>query len=539
MQKLGIRETPAAVAIAMIALLQYAFIVKIWEGYPLRWSGDAIHPNVVLAGLSVSILGAAVITITSLRRWAKGTAAARRLEKPATNRSFDPIRHSLQELSSRSTLPQPPDLLYTPKNALALEVRQDEAGPGAVVVGLDQRKRQKADPEALAAQLAHELSHLELGTTRGEINARRAVILHFRVLAWLVGVLTVIIGFIDPTGIGSMPPFGGFVPVFAADVYVRLTAQLAILLFSTAIIFVYSYFFVVRREHIHDLRGSQIIGSIVLAERVFEPIAARQGIRHAIYSFFALHPSAAARAHAIRKRDIVLLSAVLFPIIVAGSLPMVLLLTAGWRDVFGVEEHWWNLGITIAAGLVLYLVLSADFSRMGLGALLGKQTWLRVPLYALCAGLATQLPRLLLEIIRGWRQGLPAEEVYERITLSFWAGSGRIALMIALVLLMLAYLSAVRIAALGEGRAGRGVWMDRVMGASIVTGAFAIASLTSVGFIIDVAVFVTLLGLAHLSWFIVTSCCVGCRRRPWGSMWLRTRCQCGIERLSYLRSCVE
>jgi hypothetical protein len=536
-RKLGVVETPAATAVSITALLQYVFLFRLWKGYPLRAIGDVIHPNVVIAGLSLSALGTAGIAIASFRMWVRGTAAARRLERPAINPSFDSIRQRLIILADRSTLPRAPELLYTSKNAEALEVRDDGANLNAVVVGLDQRKNERLDPGVFAAKLGHELSHLELGATRTEINVRRAVVLHFRVLTWLVCVFAIVIGFIDPRGIGSKPPYGGFDPVFDVQLYEALAAQFAALLLSSAIVFVYSYFFVVRREHVHDLRGVQLAASPAPATRIFAAAGQSNSSFSSLCDFFQLHPSAAARTKVILKRDFILLSVVVFPLIVGGIPgPLLQLLTAGWRTALGVEEQWWNLGLTVLGGVLFYFILSADLSRLGLSAALGRVSLAGGAIYALCAGFATQVPRIVLEIIFGWRHALAPIVVINRIAGGFWAGGGLITLMIALTLLALAYLSAIRIAALGEAGAGRAFWLDRSLGVIILTGVFTITSLTSSGFIIDVLELLAVVMLCRIVIVVWLPRCDVCGRRPLGALRLSTRCKCGGERLPYLRS---
>jgi hypothetical protein len=260
LMRLGISDGPAAIANIITICLQYVFLAKLWEGYPISYMGDVIHSNVVITLAALSILGATAIGVFSLRRWSLGVTAARRLERPTANQSFDDIRASLATVASRSALPSAPALLYTPKNANALEVRErDGAADKAVVVGLDQRAYQRREPAAFAAMLGHEVSHLELAATRLEIWTRRAVTLHFRILGWLVAMFFLLLGFIDRRGIGSAPRLGGFAPVFDSTIYVQLGSQFTILVISSAIVLlVYSYFLIVRREHIHDFRGSQL-----------------------------------------------------------------------------------------------------------------------------------------------------------------------------------------------------------------------------------------------------------------------------------------
>jgi hypothetical protein len=65
-------------------------------------------------------------------------------------------------------------------------------------------------------------------------DTRRAVALHFHIFGWLVATFVLLLGFIDRRGLGSAPPFAGFVPVFDTTIYVQLGAQFAVLLLSSA-----------------------------------------------------------------------------------------------------------------------------------------------------------------------------------------------------------------------------------------------------------------------------------------------------------------
>ena len=457
---------------------------------------------------------------------------------PQINRS-NSIRAALKTVAGRSTLASAPTLLYTPKNANALEVRErGGACEKAVVVGLGQRAYQCREPAAFAAMLGHEVSHLELAATRVEIGTRRAVALHFRIFGWLVAVFLLLLGFIDRRGLGSAPPLGGFVPVFDTTIYVQLGSQFAVLLLSSAIVFVYSYFFIVRREHVHDFRGSQLAETDALAA-VFATQQADGFLAQlatAVKAFFALHPNPAARFRVLKRHDLILLSAILYPAVVSGLEPLILLLSAGWRDFFGVAPEIWNLGLTIAAGLFLYAVLRADLARLGLGLLLDTRRYaLLVPVYALVAGVATQIPRFILEILFGLRRSFPLSVIFERIWNGSVVGGGRIALMTAAILALLAGLNAVRIAATGEANAGKWRMIDGVLSALIVAGAFTIASLSTVAFVLPVLSLCIIVALVYATWFSVVNGCIGCGRRRFSALRLGTRCGCGTEHLPMLR----
>jgi len=535
--RLGVSEVPAAIAIALLAALQYVFLAQLWRGFPLKaLNNDAVHVNVVVTGAALSLAGAAVIAGVSMLRWRRGVAAARRLEAAASSPTFEGIRRALAEISCRSTLGNPPELLYTPRNASALEVREDEGGAQlSVVVGLGQRNRQTEDPEAFAAQLGHEVSHLELRATAVEIGARRLVVVHFRVLGWLLLIFLLVLGFIDPRGLGSAPRAWGFDPVWSPDPYRSMSYHGVLLALSSVVVLVYSYFFAVRREHLHDVRGSQLCGSSVLADRVFAKTMLPSERLKALRDFVRLHPTAQARRRVIRQRDFVLLSAFLYPVIVAGAQPLSLLLMTGWHDLFGIERHWWNLAITIATGMILYLVLCADIARLALDALLHRTLMLKIMLYAAAAGAATQVPRLILEFVFGLRKGFPLDAILDRIWHGVASGGGKIATMVAVILLALAYLAAVRIAATGEDHAGRHAALFHGVGLIATVGAFSAASLTSMGFAVDViglSVFVVVIGMVFLA---VRNQCPDCGRRRAGALLLRTACPCKHEHLPLLR----
>lgn len=527
-------------AVAILAALQYVFLAQLWRSYPLKAVGDVIHVNVVIAGLVLSLAGSVAITIASILHWRRGLAAAQRLEVVASTKTFNGIRATLARLAHRSTLNEPPELRYTPKNAAALEVREANRGAKrAVVVGLGQRKRQTDDPEAFAAQIGHELSHLELGTTAVEIGARRLVIVHFRILGWLLAVFMLVLGFIDRRGLSSQPLLWGFQAVWEKALYASMSYQLTFLALSSLVILVYSHFFAVRREHIHDFRGSQLAGSDALAARVFAHQQASNVRASAVADFVQLHPTASAREFVVHRRDFILLSAVLYPIVVAGAQPLVLLLMTGWRDVFGLERHWWNLAVTIAAGLVLYLVLCADIVRLGLGALLNRRLWLEVPIYAFLAGIATQIPRFASEIVFGLRKDFPPDVILGRIWTGVVSGGGTIFLVVALVLLALAYLAAVCIAATGEERAGTHTRAFHVVSGATTIGAFSVASLTSAEFIVTVLLLVSVIVIITIAYFALTNRCSACGRRRSTAVLLSTLCRCGHEELPLLRRWTE
>ncbi|TPN82558.1 hypothetical protein FJ987_16445 [Mesorhizobium sp. CU2] len=493
-----------------------------------------IEDNVVLTSIVLGLGGSVVLSGLSIWRWASTTKANRALEKDATDASFDGIRALLANVTSNSTLNGPPMLRYTPRNALALESRQDWRGfDSAVVVGLQQRSQASADPDRFEAQLGHEVSHLELKGTGVEVFVRRLVALHFLILSWLLFVFLIGLGFIDRTGLGSAVPNWGFNPVFDKTIYIGLFSQFIVLALSSAVVFTYPYFYVVRREHAHDLRGSQLAQSAALV-RHFKAMPARRSWADGWISFWTLHPSARARLRVLEQSDVLLVSAILYPGLVAGLQPLILLLTAGWRTYLEIDEELWNIGLTAISGLLLYLALSADFVRFGLSLLMRRRSAIWFLLYAVIAAAATQVPRLVLEFSSGLRSGRTVREIVERVVAGLATGGVNIVIGLTLLLCGLGYLTAAGLAAFGTDRPRWAtIWMQ-VFGGMIVVCAFIVLSLREfslqapVLFVIGAISVVTLvpLLLAH---------CTACRRSTAQGLWLSTRCKCGHDRLQELR----
>jgi hypothetical protein len=188
--------------------------------------------------------------------------------------------------------------------------------------------------------------------------------------------------------------------------------------------------------------------------------------------------------------------------------------------------------LTVASGLTLYTVLCSDFARLGLGLLLGAKRYvLLIPVYALLAGVATQFPRIILEILYGLRHDFSFSHVAGRIWTGTLAGGGRIVIMIASIIALLACLNAIRIAAVGEVNAGRWSVIDRTISAVLVIGAFTIASLSTPAFMLYVLTFCLLVFLLHATSFAIACRCINCGRRRFSAMQLSTRCSCGQDHL--------
>ena len=535
LERAGLSDGPAAIVITVVAVMQYVFLGRLWDGYLLQYVGDAIAYNVVLTASMLGLGGAAVLAGIAARRWISAANANRALEKDASNASFDVIRDLLAEVTARSTLSAPPTLRYTPRNAQALETRQDWRGSSsAVVVGLEQRRRAVTDTDDFMAQLGHEMSHLELGGTGVEVIVRRLVALHFLVLSWLFVVFLIGLGFIDRTGLSSVVPNGGFNPVFDGTIYVGLSSQFFVVALSSVVVFIYPYFYVVRREHAHDLRGSELAQSDALL-RHFQAMAARCNWWDGWVSFWTLHPSAQARWRILQRHDVLLVSAVLYPALVAGLQPLILMLTAGWRSYFGVDEMLWNIGLTAVSGFLLYLALSADFVRLGLSLLLRRSTAVWVLLYAFVAAAATQVPRIALEFSSGMRNDRTVDEILERILTGLAPGGLKIVIGLGLLLAGLGYLTAMSLAAFGVDRPRlAAIWMQ-VCAALMVLAAFTVLSLPDLSFQAPVLVVIAAMGLVALLPPLLARCSK-CRRLAAPGPWLSTRCVCGHDRLGELRA---
>lgn len=346
------------------------------------------------------------------------------------------------------------------------------------------------------------------------------------------------LGFIDRTGLGSDPPFSGFNPTFDRTIYVNLSSQFIVLLLSSLAVFAYPYFYVIRREHLHDVRGSQLAGSDALATKVFPALLTHKSVLADFKTLWTLHPTIRSRIRVVARRDVLLLSPVVYPLLIAMLQPLILLLTTGWRGYFEVDEDVWILGLTAFSGLLLYLALSGDFVRFGLALVLERRRVWRFLVYALMAGIATQIPRVFLEIGFGLRHGFSAAEIATRIILGFAAGGFNIVMETAVLFVVLGYLSAVTIAAFGFS----GSWLleawNRICGGLIVLACFTIISLSSIEFQVHV-----LLAAASFACLALAASffarCVECRAGAWRGIFLQTKCRCGHDRLKSLRDIVE
>jgi hypothetical protein len=115
------------------------------------------------------------------------------------------------------------------------------------------------------------------------------------------------------------------------------------------------------------------------------------------------------------------------------------------------------------------------------------------------------------------------------------SGGGKIGAMVALILLALAYLAAVRVAATGEERAGRHAVLFHAVGVVATIGAFSAASLTSTAFIVGVIILSVLVVMIGMVFLAVRNRCADCGRRRASALLLRTACACKHEHLPLLR----
>jgi hypothetical protein len=201
----------------------------------------------------------------------------------------------------------------------------------------------------------------------------------------------------------------------------------------------------------------------------------------------------------------------------------------------GIDERWWNLGTTVFTGALLFLTVSADVTRLGVGILLRRRYWLAIPVYAVVAGIATQLPRVVLEVIYGLRHGFSASVIVGRIMDGLRAGGTNVAMMVAAILVLLATLSSIRVCAVGEHSSRRGLAAQQSVVVLIAVGAFTIASLSRADFILSVLAIIVTISVAYAVSLVLMNRCTACRRRRVSALFLRSRCACGQDALAALR----
>lgn len=533
--KAGVGDRAAMAVVAFICLVQYAFLLRLWDGYISQYAGELIpHFASSLATLMV-LAGSGIIIAFSLHRWRQGIRAAQSLERPAQHHSFDAVRNLLSDVTARSSLNAVPALLYTPKNANALEVRQSGGYSSAIVVGLSRRSHARNDPAVLSTQLGHEISHLELGATREEILYRRSITLHFRVLGFGIAVFLAALAYLDRGGASTSGGIRSFWPVLDLSIYVQIAGQLLVLLLSCLSVLLYSYYFLVRREHLHDLRGFALAGWRSDPEIVFEAEGKRSELL-SIESFFTLHPSRQSRVQVVKKRDHLLVSAIVYPLIVSMLQPLFLLLSTGWREVFGFDRPAWNLGLTLMSGLMLFALLRSDIARLGIMALVRpKQDMWIILIYALMVGLATQIPRMFLEVDFGLQREFPISVIAERIWQGTVQGGFNVVVMVACAMIISVYISA---AVTASESPARRLWIAAaetiVLGLVVICG-FVVMSLNSWAFRADVLIFGGCVTATFLTLVTLTQRCRNCGRRRTSAIWLRSKCSCGKDHSSELR----
>ncbi|WP_424973217.1 hypothetical protein [Dinoroseobacter sp. S76] len=533
--KAGVGDRAAIAVVAFTCFVQYAFLSRLWDGYISRYAGELI-PRSVSALATLMVLGGGVIIVAfSVYRWRQGTRAAQSLERPAQHQSFDTVRNLLSDVSARSSLRAVPALLYTPKNANALEVRQSGSYPSAIVVGLSKRSHARRDPSSLSTQLGHEVSHLELGATREEVLYRRVITLHFRVLGFGIAVFLAALAYLDRGGVSHSGGIHSFRPVLDLSIYVQIAGQLLVLLLSCLSIFLYSYYFLVRREHLHDLRGFALAGWKSDPEFVFEAQGKRSALS-SIESFFTLHPSRQSRVQIVKKRDHLLVSAVAYPLIVSMLQPLFLLLSTGWREAIGFERPAWNLGLTLMSGLMLFALLRSDIARLGVMALVRpKQDMWIILIYALMVGLATQIPRMFLEVDFGLQREFPISVIAQRIWQGTVQGGFNVVVMVACAMLISVYVSAVVTASKGTARRLWFIVAETMVLSLVVICGFVVMSLNSWAFRAEVLAFGGFITAAFLVLVNLTQRCRNCGRKRTSAIWLQSKCSCGKDHSSELR----
>lgn len=189
LRRLGVREAYIGAAIGMLLALQPVYLAVILHNYLIRPEGYAISDRGAFAALAVFVAVLFAGLLFWFRRIDRLRFARRRTwERPARHESFAQLRQVLDETLQSAGVHRPVSLYYHVKFADACYTVEVEDG-ARVVVGAALRGALREDDRLVRTMLAHEVSHVELGSTEREHRIRQWVVRYFVSLVLLVAFL--------------------------------------------------------------------------------------------------------------------------------------------------------------------------------------------------------------------------------------------------------------------------------------------------------------------------------------------------------------
>lgn len=450
LKRIGINDD--RVFIAIVLLISLSVIPALYRVIAYL---SFLEENLILTTREVVVInGGAVLLLASVLGW-YARNLRRGLQDPARqglsmlqNQKFAGLLDEVKALCARIGLQADIQFHYNPfENDVNAQVFKKRS-TFYVNVSRGLWKLYQRDKAVCLSIIAHELSHVELNDIRFSNLFRWCLNAYLIVFAWLLAYVLFILNLDKFFGewAWEMPLTSVFGPMLMS-----LSGLLGA--------YIYSYYFLIQRELIHDIRAIQIMedaeGLItwfkgVSVATTYRSIAART--RHLLLYFFGYHPFPKARLVAVSEKHPYLINYYIFPF-VSGVLVLVVpqLVRIILQD-FDLLSPALDAAISLVLPTLLtYLLLQSDFGRLGMLMLKRKLRLLPATLYIFLLTLGSFAAVFPVIIARYVGQGFDREKFAAAVEHALDAAAG--SLVVYLVYFMaLPYLNALTIFAERKSR---------------------------------------------------------------------------------------
>jgi hypothetical protein len=380
--QLGVSDIPALAAVLYLLIVQIAFLATLIHNFLLFPQGNEfvdVTPRAV--GLAATVLIPLGALWQARRTWRRLKVSAA-LERPARNLLYSSVQGLLSTVLKRSEVQRDVELCYHMVNAEACHVTEGLRGPDRIVVGVNKAVSATQQPRLLESLLAHEVSHLEHRRTRVETWARAGLLIYVQSAAAVLVTIVLLVGYLEPEVRDDGTAIAGVLPHWNPDLQSRFVIPIVIQTLVSMMIVGLSYFVLIRRELLHDLRATQLVGHRSLLTERFEPECklrqARTGLQRLGESWSeirGIHPSVCQRARVLTTEDWVTLDSGVYPLIAGLLLTTPLLLLGPVLQALDVPKVPSNVIATLAGAWLIYCVTRADVGRFA-ALHLTRQAWI-------------------------------------------------------------------------------------------------------------------------------------------------------------------
>jgi hypothetical protein len=413
---------PALTAVLYLLAVQVAFLATLIHNFLLFPQGNqfaGVTPRAV--GLTATLLIPLGALWQARRTWRRLKVSAA-LERPAKYPLYSYVQTLLSTVLKCSSVQRDIELCYHMVNAEACHVTERSRSPDRIVVGVNKAVSAPQQQRLLESLLAHEVSHLEQRRTRVETWARAALSIYVQSAAAVLATTVLLVGYLEPEVRDDGTAIAGFLPQWNPDLLPRFVIPIMIQALVSLMIVGLSYFVLIRRELLHDLRAMQLVRHQSLLTERFDPECKLRQTKPTLRRFGeswseirGIHPTVCHRARVLAARDWVTLDSGVYPLIAGLLLTTPLLLLGPVLQALDVLEVPSNAIATIVGAGLIYCVTRADIGRFA-GLRLTRRAWI-VPWVRYCCAMAASstFVGLLLGLwygVRrlGWRAFVPVIE---------------------------------------------------------------------------------------------------------------------------------